>query len=647
MQHYAKNPKIIIPTLIIALGIGLLTYRQIALADPSHEEGGVAEIPSNTTTATTIALETATNSGTETLGATSVSWAGEVLSTADVQIYPAREGQIAEWKVRLGDKVRKGQVLGRLTAPPASLDATVALAERSQALVRARAQSTATEKLVREGRTRLAALQGALAQSRDAALAVAEKEALKNIQSSRGAAQELSSTESNRVAAIQSAEADLTQAEASLPLKRQAARAAFERLAEGFIAELTSNAATGSQIDSYFLYNGNGRKFGSLDASALNTYLGGIKSLQSALRDKNALPEEAAKNYIQSAKTLLANTMSSDEIPSSKLSALRTIITDDEKDWLEALKEYKEAQTNVAVTKADLNKITAEQNRTVVSAKTNSLNAEITVQSTASIKQQMIAEALVEFAREKGELDTKVGEFDRELSLAQAEVRGAEAAYDTIAAGVAGQTIIAAQAGTISAIFKNMGDRVTPETAIGGISSASAHGRFVRFRIPSDMRTPSAGEEVQIERPGFPLTPVKAKIIGVGLALDQQGSFSADAEFVTPTDWPVHASVRVVGTQSNQIVLVPLTAIWWNEQGVAQVWLVTENNVIRPQEVKVGRAVGDRIQIEAGLEVGSRFVIKTTPELKTGQSVSELSAKTSKPAVAEPEGDGHGHAHDE
>src|SRR3989338_7055979 len=145
MQHYAKNPKIIIPTLIIALGIGLLTYRQMAFADPSHDE--TAASSESAAAPTSFAIETASSGGVEALGATSVSWAGEVLSTADVQIYPAREGQIAEWKVRLGDKVRKGQILGRLTAPPASLEATLALAERSQALVRARAQSTATEKL--------------------------------------------------------------------------------------------------------------------------------------------------------------------------------------------------------------------------------------------------------------------------------------------------------------------------------------------------------------------------------------------------------------------------------------------------------------------------------------------------------------------
>ncbi len=644
MKRYFKNTKIMVFVLGMILGAGLIFHRTV-IASPGHDEAGATE--ANTTVSTpNVGVETVTDSNTEALGATSLSWTGEVLSTADVQVYGAREGQIAEWKVRLGDNVKKGQILGRLTPPPASIELSMALAERSGALVRARAQAGATEKLVQEERNRLVLLQNALAESRDAGLVVAEKEALKNIQASYGATEEFISAESNRTASIQAAEAEVAQAEASLPLKRQEARAALERVAERFLGELTSfSASSVGQLDYYFSYNG--RSYGAGNDSSRSQYITSAKVLSSSLQEKNALPEAAALVYIQSAKLLLSNTVSNGDVSQSKLTELREILIDDEKEMLTTLKEFKEAQTDVSVKKADLEKIRAEQNREVVNAKTNALNAEVTVQSTESIKQKALADTRSEFVKQKSELDTKVSQLNRELTLAYAEVRAAEAGYGAIASGAGGQNIVAPQDGVVSAVFKNIGDHITPDVAIAGISSKNATTRFVRFRIPSDARIPTVDEEVKIERPGFPLTPLKAKVIGVGLALDQNGSYAADAEFIDVTDWPVHTSVRVIGKQLGQVVLAPLTAIWWNEKGVAQVWLVMENNVIRPQEVKVGRAIGDRIEIESGLNVNDRFVMKANSDLKTGQSITDLSGKASEITATQPAGEGDEKSHSE
>ena len=74
---------------------------------------------------------------------------------------------------------------------------------------------------------------------------------------------------------------------------------------------------------------------------------------------------------------------------------------------------------------------------------------------------------------------------------------------------------------------------------------------------------------------------------------------------------------------------------------------VMENGKIRPQPVKVGKAVSDRVEVAEGLEIGSRFVMRTHAGLKTGQSVSEISQTAKPEAGAEPAGDGHGHSHEE
>lgn len=646
MRKFLHKRSYVDLTIIVAV-VGILTYQGVVLASPGHE--GEEPVAAEQTVSTQIPIETASDGGTSELDAASISWSGEILSDADVQIHPSREGQIAEWNVRLGQTVRKGQVLGRLTPPPASIELSAALAERTQALVIARAQAEATEKLVQDSKNQLAILQESLTRSRDAALALVDKEVLRDIQSSEGAAKELASLISVREAAVAAAEAEVAESKSLLSLKWQSTRSAFERLAYGLSGELSpygSAPTTSSQANSNTF-----RQFstgiGFHDTSSRNEYISALVKYLEALKDPDSLPEDAAVAYIEAARNMLNNSLSLNG-DSSEIEELREVLNEDETAMLDALKDYRGAEVTVSVKEADLERTRAEAERDVVGADTAAKNAETTVSIADSIKASKIAETDAEFARQKAELDAKVSELNRELSLAYAEVRGAEAAYGVLASGAGGQDIVATRAGTVSAIYKKLGDHVTPEEAVAGISSKDAADKFVRFKVPSDMRLPSEGEEIIVKRPGFPLDDVKARIVGVGLALDENGFYAADAEFVEPIDWPVHLSVRVVSFETGNPVLVPLSAVWWDAEGAANVWLVMENNVIRPQAVVVGRAVGDRVEIEEGLTSGQRYVTKPTDGLKTGQSVTETVATPSTETNEQlPEGDdGHGHSHE-
>lgn len=66
-----------------------------------------------------------------------MSWPGQIISANDVQIQPSREGTIAAWNVSIGHPVKRGQVIGHLTAPT-SPDFAVTLAEANGAVVEAR-----------------------------------------------------------------------------------------------------------------------------------------------------------------------------------------------------------------------------------------------------------------------------------------------------------------------------------------------------------------------------------------------------------------------------------------------------------------------------------------------------------------------------
>lgn len=646
MRKFLHKRSYVDLTIIVAV-VGILTYQGVVLASAGHE--GEEPVAAQETVTTQIPIETASDGGTDVLGASSISWSGEILSNADVQIHPSREGQIAQWNVRLGQTVREGQVLGRLTPPPASIELASAMAERTQSLIIARAQSQATEKLVQESKNQLAVLQESLSRSRDAALALADREVLRDIQTSEGAAKELASELSVKEAAVAAAKVELEESKLLLSLKWESTRSAFERLAYGLSGKLSpygSAPATSTQANSTtFKQFSSG--IGFLDAASRNEYISALVNYLEALEYSDALPEESAVAYIEAARNLLNNSLSLSG-DSSVIEALRVVLNADEAAMLTALKDYRGAEATVTVRQADLERISAEAERDLVGADTAAKNAETTVAIADSVKANKIAETNAEFARQEAELDTRISELDRELTMAHAEVRAAEAAYGVLASGASGQDITAPRAGTISAIYKNLGDHVAPETAIAGISSKDATQKFVRFNVPSDMRLPSEGDEIMVKRPGFPLEDVKARIVGVGLALDANGFYAADAEFIDPVDWPVHVSVRVVSARTGNPVLVPLSSVWWDAEGMSNVWLVMENDVIRPQAVIVGRAVGDRVEVEEGLLSGQRFVSKPTEGLKTGQSVTEVVATPSSGATEPlPEGDdGHGHSHE-
>lgn len=592
------TPKVLIIGTLVVVVLGVIGNRLFAAQSNAEEKNRDTDEKSNVV-AINIPVETAADSNVATLGASTVSWPGEILSTADVQIYPAREGQIAEWRVRLGSPVRQGQVIGRLTAGPVSTELIALLADRQKAIVQARANVEATANYIQTSKHNLQELKLSLDRARDAAVKAAEN----NLETLVGSSPE-----------IISSMVSVSSTQGILANKRDKVRAQARKIQNYYINAMSLNFITVQTDQLYGTYSL--RKYiGILDSNATSNFDNALIALGNDLKNSATIPDTSVFNFLKAAQRLLLSTLATDDgngIATSKLDELRNNIGADQTEFLNVLNEYKEAKA--------------------------------AVENAKGVKNTTVADADAAYAEKKAGLDQKIAELDRELALAQSEVGAAESAYSSIASGIAGQNIMAPKSGVVSVVFKNVGDHVSPDSPLAGISSAQATGIFVRFRIPSDMRAPIAGQEIKVERPGFPLEGKKAKIVGVGLALDSNGAYVADAEFLEKIDWPVHASVRVISEITTRSVLVPFTAVWWNDNGEANVWLVMENNVIRPRVVRVGRAIGDRVEIEDGLTAKEKYVIKTLSTLKTGQSINELT--TIKKEVIEPVGDGHGHSHD-
>ncbi len=633
--------KIIIPVLLV-ISIGAYI---ISRSSNGAEIGSANILGANSKekkdTAIVVSAEIASTGDLGNLGSTNISWPGDIVSYGDADVVPSREGQIAELYVKIGDYVSVGQAIGRLNPPSSSLELTALLAEKKQALVNAKAQKKATQKLVAESIKRLKEIETAISRSRETSVDVAEKEALQNSNSSIGASRELEALKISRDANINSAQAELSQAEALFPIKFNAARSAARALSQRFSGALSINGIapdTPERINSFQF----DWPYGSLDPTSRTEYLKALSALLTALTNETAIPEAEASKYIKTSIKLISNTTSYYQITIEIINNLRDIIFEDEQILNEALNDYRTAQNDVKVKKAQLERMIVEFDRDIISAESNVKVSDAVLQTTESTKANIIAGADEKFAREKTTLDAKVSELNRQLTLAEAEVEASEAAYNMVETGVGGN-MLATQPGIISAIYRRVGEYVTTDTKVATTSSQKISDRFVRFRIPVDMQLPKKNDIVTIEKPGFQLQPKKAKIIGVGLALDENGSYQSDAEFVESVDWPVNSSVRVIFSAVSNCVLAPLTAIWWDDEGTPKVWLIDDEGGIKSRTAELGRTIGDRIEIKKGLNEGDKFISVALPNLTDGSIVSESTLGGSQEGVPKQPSEGHGH----
>lgn len=243
------------------------------------------------------------------------------------------------------------------------------------------------------------------------------------------------------------------------------------------------------------------------------------------------------------------------------------------------------------------------------------------------------------------EVDEQILDVDKELSLARSKLQAAQAAYNTINDAVGTDvSIVAPQSGAVSALFKPAGEYVELGSAVASVNAGTD--KTIRFRIPGNVMPPKAGDRLTAVRPGFAKDPKRIRITGVGEALDRNGARLADASFVEPVDWPVHASVRVTAGpgQATAPPLVSLTAIWFDDEGRANVWVVGDDDRIEPKVVKTGRTLGNKVELLEGGDSGTRIVSVAGPALRAGMKLPKA-AEAPNDTGEEPAGDGHDHEH--
>lgn len=508
---------VIIISMVVFLGNGMIDERNMqASVSGSVQDSGAS---SDMLGIATVGGETVM--GTETVGS---SWPGKIVSLGNIPVQPQREGTLVDWRVKIGQWVNEGQVLGKLSAPPAMPELTAMLAEKAEMLARAQASASTTE--IFTGKT-IAQLKTLLASY-----------------------EKTDSTAKNK---------DV------VTLQKQNLRVFIEQtlFKHGSMVSSATNPY-------YFRFGSLNKQYGQLDQSNQNAYELAFMKLAVALREPETFPFELAREYFVVA-VLLANTT----VESSEPTDIRMTMRDDYEKFL-------------------------------------TMFSEITMKG-------------VEYDTMGRDIQEKIADNERMLAMARAEVKAAEAAYNTVERSINGSLfIVAPRSGTISTILKNVGEFVGPEMPVASINAGNTSERFVRFSIPSNIKLPKIGETLSIVRPGFSQDIQKVKLYGIGTSLDVTGMYMADATFMNPVEWPVDASVRVIAPQRGSDPIISFSSVGWDEKGTPHVWGVSEAGRVFAKKITIGRTLGTSVEVYEGLKNGDRYIVNPTTDIREDMLVDDV-----------------------
>ncbi len=491
------------------------------------------------------------------------SWPAEIISNEISQIQPQREGVIVNWRVYVGEYVSRGQILGKISAPPATPELIKMLSEQTESLTRAKTEAGVTDEYVKKEQARLDAL----------------RESLNN------------SSASNSTQVFTA----LERLRSNVDIRSNALRAFIEQALSDHVVTITNSVnwrySLGNLKWQYGLYN----------TATRNKYELALYDLVNKLKESSILPVESAQNYFASA-VLLANSSGGDD----SVNGFKVAVIMNQKEFFDMLSDYRMAQSEVSDKETEYKLMISERNSML----------------------------------------------EKDKSMALSNITATEASYSAVYNEIKGEVSIRApRSGTISAIYKKVGDLVGPEMAIAVVAGGNKSSLIARIRIPNNILKPKVGEILTAIRPGFPKDTREVKLVGIGSSLDETGSYMADAVFIGNLDWPVGSSIRVIASITSTSPVIKYSSIIWGDGGKPFVWIVSPAGRIYAQQVKIGRILGVSVEIYEGLKNGDKYISSPTSDIRENMLLEEIIGTPSlensgeKPAK---KSDGHGdEGHDE
>ena len=233
------------------------------------------------------------------------SWPGEVISSAVSQIQPQREGVITSWRVRIGDAVSAGEVLGEISAAPAMPELVTMLAEKAEMASRSKAEAIIADKFADREQERYNALRNAI--------------------------------NGNTALDTDFSYTALDSMRKEVDVMSNATRSFVERTLAKHVLILTN--ASGWR---YVRFGSLNRQYGFYDRLTQDAYESALIKLVDKLKQSDALPIDEAQNYFKLV-VLLANNSGDEEMEKD----FKMVAGDDQMNFLKMLSDYRMAQSKV------------------------------------------------------------------------------------------------------------------------------------------------------------------------------------------------------------------------------------------------------------------------------------------------------------
>ncbi len=516
------------------------------------------------------------------------SFYGEITSKDIALINTSREGVISSWNVSVGDRVSAGAILGYVTVTGVSPEQQMALAEQQAKALKAQLDLETANKISKETETVFGQI----------------TESLKSVANKQRSVYDGSSGTSSTTYKTELQAITNQQIQLASQLQDFGNTALTEIYPQ--VSSLGNSPFNPSYYEANLKY-----EFGVKNGTLRGSYIFLSKLLAEKVRART-LTEQDIRSFLDKTIEMVEASLSIETLDLES-------ITDSVKDLQTELRDISNA-----LTQATIDKASKERERSQIDI----------------------------------ELSRSLSGFENDLSLkkleqlsanerAKNEAKGSELLAQKLAISAGGVIpIFAAKSGVVATIEKNIGDYITISDRIGFISNKNPQ-KMVRFTIPASWKDINKGDTLSISwRPEYSMG--SAVLTGISPIIDEKGGYQAEARISKETIFPVGASIRIIPENSKKGVFVNRKAVVF--EGVTPfVWIVTESDTLRKQEVKIGRGLGEYVEILSGLERDFSYLVILDPlvQIQSGMMLSEILKTESKveasPSAIQDESQPHEH----
>lgn len=223
----------------------------------------------------------------------------------------------------------------------------------------------------------------------------------------------------------------------------------------------------------------------------------------------------------------------------------------------------------------------------------------------------------------KQEADEKAGEAE----AAQANVLAAQADVDRIAALESFKNLTAPFAGTVTARNTDIGDLISANSESSPALFTISDTRRMRLYVEVPQGYADAirpGMSVQLDVPDRPGEQFSGRLIGNSGAVNPaSGALLAQFEVDNPKGELLpgaYAEVHLPMDNHSHTMTVPATVLIFRAQG-PQVAVLGADGKVQLRDVHIALDLGDRLQIDRGLQAGERIVNHPSDSLMQGDRV--------------------------